>query len=180
MKKILAIAIALVMAMALSVTAFAAETGTYTTTITSADEWWHEVMFSEFLDFDKVAEYDTLTIAVDGVNLVFGYNSADGSWAQTDPAPSPITLNVADCKFDEYAKVAVCAAAGDYTITWTLSKADEAVEAPADDTAAEAPADDTPAETPAETPADAPATGLALAVIPAVVAMAAAVVSKKH
>lgn len=59
--------------------------------------------------------------------------------------------------------------------------ADDAAEAPADD-AAEAPADDAAAETPAEAPAEtpAPATGLALAVVPAVVAMAAAVIAKKH
>ena len=60
---------------------------------------------------------------------------------------------------------------------------DAAAEAPADDTAAETPAEtpaETTAETPAETTAEAPETGLALAVIPAVVALAAAVVSKKH
>ena len=72
------------------------------------------------------------------------------------------------------------AAADDAADDAAEAPADDAAEAPADD-AAEAPADDaaeTPAEAPAETPA--PATGLALAVVPAVVAMAAAVIAKKH
>ncbi len=72
----------------------------------------------------------------------------------------------------------------DVTVHFTVSIPDAAAEEPAaEEPAAEEPAASEPAAeepaAPAETPA-APATGLALAVIPAIVAMAAAVVSKKH
>lgn len=187
MKRILSVAVALVMVLALSVCVFAAETGTYSVTVTEADNWWHETFFSEFLDFNKVAEYDTLTIAVDGVNLVLGYNGAGGGWVQGEATPDVVTLNIADCIFDENSKVALSTAAGDYTLTWTLSKAGEEVTtSEPEDTAAaaaetaDAAEADAPADTAAADTAPAPSTGIALAVVPAIIALGAAAISKKR
>ncbi len=98
--------------------------------------------------------------------------------------------------------VAISAADGvDYTVHYVIygeaaaadapaaedTSSDEAAEAPADDTAAadQGTEDGTAADNNTVAPedtssAEAPSTGLALAVLPAVVAMAAAVVAKKH
>lgn len=190
MKKILAIALTLVMVMALTISAFAAETGTVTITVTEADNWWHEVHFNELFDLSLVEGYDTLTITVEGVNLVPGYNGADGGWVQPDAVNGTITIDLAGASLDENAKVALSTGSGDYELTWTLSNAGESVDTPAvdeteTDAEPETPVNDaaeTPADNTAETPAEpaAPATGLALAVVPAVMALAAAQVTKRR
>lgn len=174
MKKILAIAIALVMAMALSVTAFAADSGSFT--MSGDGSWWVQKTFKELTNED-LAGHSTLTCTSDG-SIMGAYNSkASGAWETTTDGASSFTIDLTDVPDGEDVAIILRNQTGDFTVEWAF----DAEPAPAaDDTAAEAPADDAAAETPAETPADAPATGLALAVIPAVVAMAAAVVSKKH
>lgn len=175
MKKVISIIAAIMLIAALSVNIFAAETGTLNVTVTEADNWWHVVKFSEMFDFAAAEGYDTLTITVEGVNLIPGYNSPNG-WVQPEePANGTATIDLANCILDENGKIALSAATGDYVLTWTLSKAGEEVEAPAEAESSEssAPAADTNGEA-------SPETGITLAVLPAVAAIAAVLVSKKR
>lgn len=189
MKKIISIVAAVMLIAALSVNVFAAETGTLNVTVTEADNWWHEVKFSEMFDFATAEGYDTLTVTVEGVNLIPAYNSPDG-WVQAEePVNGTATIDLANCILDENGKVALSVAAGEYVLTWTLSKAGEEVEAPAAEPEADAAPEAESTES-SETESTAPAaeadeaaspeTGLTLAVLPAVAAIAAVIVSKKR
>ncbi len=183
MKKIISIVAAVMLIAALSVNVFAAETGTLNVTVTEADNWWHEVKFSEMFDFATAEGYDTLTVTVEGVNLIPGYNSPNG-WVQPEePANGTATIDLANCILDENGKIALSAAAGDYVLTWTLSKAGEEVEAPAEPEADAAPESESSESTAPVAEADetaSPETGLSLAVLPTVAAIAAVLVSKKR
>lgn len=183
MKKVISIIAAIMLIAALSVNVFAAETGTLNVTVTEADNWWHEVKFSEMFDFAAAEGYDTLTITVEGVNLIPGYNSPDG-WVQPEePANGTATIDLANCILDENGKIALSAAAGDYVLTWTLSKAGEEIAAPAEpeaDAAPKAESSENSAPAADTNEESSPETGITLAALPAVAAIAAVLVSKKR
>ncbi len=189
MKKIISVLVAVALVAVMSLSIFAAETGTMTVTVPAGSEWWYEVKFTDIFDFSLAEGCDTLTITVEGANFTAGYKAASGEWVQPDASSEPIVIDLANCELNADAKACLSpGATGDYVLTWTLSKADESAEAPAENTEApaentEAPAENTEApaentETPAETSEPAK-TGVVLALLPMAVAAAAVVVSKR-
>ena len=152
----------------------------------------------------------TKVVLKSDANFIIGYRMADGSWTQLDgkneytvdyTAGDIMTVNDGTTQktgdgetglaIPEFLIAISTGDAGTVKIEYTIYGAAAAEAAEPETTEAETTepeAVETPAETPAETTAEAPAktetsapsTGLALAVVPAVIAMAAAVVTKKH
>lgn len=152
----------------------------------------------------------TKVVLKSDANFIIGYRMADGSWTQLDgkseytvdyTAGDIMTVNDGTTQktgdgetglaIPEFLIAISTGDAGTVKIEYTIYGAaaaeaaepettePETTEPEAVETPAETPAETT-AEAPAETETSAPSTGLALAVVPAVIAMAAAVVAKKH
>lgn len=204
MKKIFAVVVAIAMVMALSVPAFAADS--YMAYIGFADSSWAHSAFHPDTDGVEITgdgQYSIETTQFAGAADIFVFViDFEGMYADNPNITATvdsIEIDGAPIEFDaskvvsgdrenngnyrleiynEYGDTKADAPINNQTsisssikVTFTVSGMSAAAEAPA--------AEETAAETPAETAA-APETGIALAVVPAVVALAAAVISKRR